>query len=611
MKTFYIIFFIYLFTICNSFSQSYSSEWAVTYNAYESSDDQSTKMTVDSAGNVYVTGKSWAYEDTYYDYLTVKYNTSGVLQWQVRYNGPGNYTDQPTGIVVDKSGNVYVTGFSYGGSSDYDYATVKYNSNGVQQWVDRYNGPADSTDKANSIALDKSSNVIVTGESRKNSANFKFDCTSIKYSPSGIRSWINRYEYQSTNHCYGMYVKIDTVGNVYIGCEIIDVGFNGIGCLSLKYNTSGVQQWVYVYPLSYQIRDYELDLSGNIFTTTDLAKVFKINSAGTLIGSYTLPFGSVGYGTSCLDFAGNFYSTSTGSPDNVSFLRKFNNIGIVQWTQAYFLIGASGNIPQAIEVDSSGNIFITGKFYYPSGPDIVTFKFNSSGIKQWTSRYLEPFFDETTSGIALDYHGNVYVSGSTIIPGTEYDYLTIKYPSSLQLNAKILMEGFYNNITNTLSKKDTLTAYLRNTTFPYAIVDSGKALIDTLSFKCGFCFNNAPAGTYYIAIKHRNSIETWSKVGGEVFSKSSPVYYDFTASASQAYGSNLVLKGSKYCMYSGNINQDGIIDASDQSQVDNDSFSGLSGIFLNSDVNGDSFVDATDVGIVDNNRSVVINRPYF
>ena len=173
------------------------------------------------------------------------------------------------------------------------------------------------------------------------------------------------------------------------------------------------------------------------------------------------------------------------------------------------------------------------------------------------------------------------------------------------------MEGFYNNITNKISKKDTLTAFLRNTTFPYSVVDSGKAIIDSLSFKCGFCFNNAPAGTYYIAIKHRNSIETWSKTGGESFSKSSPVYYDFTASAAQSYGSNLVLKGSKYCMYSGNVNQDGIIDASDQSQVDNDSFSGLTGSFLNSDVNGDNFVDATDVGIVDNNRSVVINRPYF
>ena len=82
---------------------------------------------------------------------------------------------------------------------------------------------------------------------------------------------------------------------------------------------------------------------------------------------------------------------------------------------------------------------------------------------------------------------------------------------------------------------------------------------------------------------------------------SDTTFYDFTTSNSQAYGNNLKLKGSKYCIYGGNVNGDAIVDGSDLSEVDNDSFTGLTGRFLRSDVNGDNIVDAADVSLVDNN----------
>ncbi|MBK7159720.1 MAG: hypothetical protein IPH77_14580 [Ignavibacteria bacterium] len=72
----------------------------------------------------------------------------------------------------------------------------------------------------------------------------------------------------------------------------------------------------------------------------------------------------------------------------------------------------------------------------------------------------------------------------------------------------------------------------------------------------------------------------------------------------------MILKGTKYCIYSGDVNQDGIIDASDLSEVDNDAFNSLSG-YVRTDVTGDDFVDAEDVSIVDNNayNSVSVIRP--
>ena len=62
-------------------------------------------------------------------------------EWVVRYNGPGNYNDNAESMVVDDLGNVYVTGHSDGGSSCQDYATTKYSSDGIEQWVSRYDGP--------------------------------------------------------------------------------------------------------------------------------------------------------------------------------------------------------------------------------------------------------------------------------------------------------------------------------------------------------------------------------------------------------------------------------------------------------------------------------------
>ncbi|MGB4851669.1 MAG: hypothetical protein WBQ38_05070 [Ignavibacteria bacterium] len=177
-------------------------------------------------------------------------------------------------------------------------------------------------------------------------------------------------------------------------------------------------------------------------------------------------------------------------------------------------------------------------------------------------------------------------------------------------NISVIPEGYMNTVLNKLNKKDTVRAYLRNVVSPYNIIDSANATIDSLTFAGHFVFANAPSGNYYISVRHRNSTETWSKSGGEPFTQSGFISYDFTASSSQAYGNNLKLTGSKYCIYSGDINQDDIIDASDLSETDNAALNSLSG-YVRTDVTGDDFVDADDVSVVDNNafNSISLIRP--
>ncbi|MEO8666496.1 MAG: agmatine deiminase family protein, partial [Ignavibacteria bacterium] len=183
-------------------------------------------------------------------------------------------------------------------------------------------------------------------------------------------------------------------------------------------------------------------------------------------------------------------------------------------------------------------------------------------------------------------------------------------PVDIKLNLTAVNEGMYLPSSNQLSRRDTFKVYLRNNFAPYSIADSAVSVIDSLILSGLFTFTNASSGAYYIVVKHLNSIETWSKTGGESISADGSVYnYDLTASASQAYGNNLKNIGSKYCMFSGDVDQNGIINLVDLIEVFNNSSIFSSGSYLPSDLNGDNTVNINDILICYNNPFVSIIRP--
>jgi hypothetical protein len=152
--------------------------WLRKYNGPGNDYDCVHAIAVDDSGFIYVTGSSRG-TGTSSDYATIKYLPDGDTAWVRRYNGAGNSSDGPLAIAVDGSGNVYVTGWSIGSGTGYDYATVKYLANGDSGWVMTYNGPGNDYDGANAIAVDDSGNVYVTGYSDGNGTNQDY-CT-IKY----------------------------------------------------------------------------------------------------------------------------------------------------------------------------------------------------------------------------------------------------------------------------------------------------------------------------------------------------------------------------------------------------------------------------------------------
>lgn len=179
-------------------------------------------------------------------------------------------------------------------------------------------------------------------------------------------------------------------------------------------------------------------------------------------------------------------------------------------------------------------------------------------------------------------------------------------------NIKLLFEGMYSPVFNQLTRKDTIKVYLRYASPPYSIIDSSKGTIDSLSYFGSFNFINASSGNYYFIVKHFNSVETWSKSGGELLLNDGFTNgYDFTTANSKAYGNNLKLKGSKYCIYSGDVNQDGFIDLVDVITIYNDATNFVAGNYLFTDLTGEGFVDLTDLTLCYNNSTnfIRVRRP--
>ncbi len=221
----------------------YGGNGAVLWSTYWSGmrgHDIARAIQVDSSGNVYVTGSS-AGAGSGLDYATIKYNSSGALSWLARYNGPGNGDDISVALAIDPWGNVYVTGSSLGFGSSFDYATIRYNCSGVTQWIARYNGPSNSTDKATALALDGFGNVHVTGSSL--GWGTVLDYATIKYkSTNGAVVWESRYNGTANGDDIANAITLDNSCNAYVTGT--SLGWGGLtDFATIKYNATGVPQW--------------------------------------------------------------------------------------------------------------------------------------------------------------------------------------------------------------------------------------------------------------------------------------------------------------------------------------------------------------------------------
>jgi uncharacterized delta-60 repeat protein len=412
--------------------------WAARYNGPGNSGDFARAIAVDGSGNVYVTGWSEG-SGTSDDYATIKYDASGNQLWAARYNGPGNSGDFARAIAVDGSGNVYVTGWSAGSATSYDYATIKYDTSGNQMWAARYDGPGNSGDEANALAVDGSGNVYVTGVSAGSGTSY--DYATIKYDTSGNQMWAARYNGPGNSFDFATALAVDGSGNVYVTGRSTDSDASD-DYATIKYDATGKQLWAARYDGPGNSGDeanaLAVDGSGNVYvtgvsagsgTSYDYATI-KYDTSGNQmwVGRYS---GDLTWRSAlAVDGSGNVYVAGARDSWSHNYATiKYSSSGNQLWVALYGGAGTSSDIPKALAIDGAGNVHLTGRSkgsgtYY----DYATIKYNASGSQLWAARYNGPgnFWDEARA-LAVDGAGNVYVTGVSYGSGTDYDYATIKY----------------------------------------------------------------------------------------------------------------------------------------------------------------------------------------
>jgi hypothetical protein len=318
--------------------------------------------------------------------------------------------------------------------------------------------------------------------------------------------------------------------------------------------------------------------------------------------------------------AGSLYNQTPGVIDVPLTVTGFNNIGYIALTLEYdpavltFIQGTqnpgvSGNIAIVNNALPSGmHRVIIGWFgnaaSLPDGSSLVNLNFNYAGGSTSLS-----WIDD---GSSCEY-GDADYNALNDLPYACY-YINGIVISDKKLNLSFLLEGLYNPVTHLMvsplgsvsgpcsdGTADHIRVELRSAADYSNIVFADNAGSVSMQGQTGMLIPASLTGSYYITVRHRNSIATVS--ASPVSFAGSVISYDFTDLASKAYGNNMIqMADGKWAFYAGDVNQDGAVDTADMSPIDNDASVFASG-YLVTDVNGDDIVDTADMTIVDNNAS--------
>ena len=375
-------------------------QWEGRYNGPGNADDFSSKrsLAVDPAGNVYVTGESSGV-GTSFDFVTMKYTSAGGRPWAIRYSGPGSpvSNDRAKALVLDRYRNVYVTGRSTSGADNLaDFVTVKYNQDGAQQWLQRFTYPGNSVDFPNDIALDRNGNVLVSGESHRNfnpatdivRLSGKGDFTVVKYSYSGLQLWATSYNGPAGFDDYQPWIAVDRIGNAYVTGISRGSGGTGTDVATVKYNAAGGEVWARRF-------------------TSDTLNVTNPNDSGDAIA---------------LDIFGDVYVAATSASPGLDFdylTLKYNASGFLLSQRRYHPTVATREFAQAIAVDRSRNVYVTGSSFSTTDLDYATVKYTVNSTDpvadfDWapsfpTENENVQFLDQSSGGnlaYAWDFNGD-------------------------------------------------------------------------------------------------------------------------------------------------------------------------------------------------------------
>lgn len=403
---------------------------------------------------------------------SLKISAQVTPQWTNTQSGTGDNSDRYNAVVKDVAGNIYAAGYSFNTAQDKDYLVVKMNSVGDTVWTRQYNNTnGNGSDKAMFIALDASNNIYVCGVTDGGSV-FQNDILTQKYSNAGTLLWSATYNYLPFNQDdspLGLF--INTAGDVFVTGQS-DRDSSAIvndDIITIKYNTSGVQLWAARYNGTGNATDRGTAITGDnlggcVITGRTFSLLFddvitiSYSSTGTVTWQtiYDRGFGNDRGEDITRDASGNIYVTgrSENANDYDLMTIKYNSAGVAQWTKMYDNV--DNDFGNTIAVDATGNVYVAGQTDIQNSGgntdyDYVTIKYNSVGTQLWASLYGNPVLNaEDPNKILVDDNGNVFVTGKSDMDAlasiTTNNFLTVKYNS-----AGAQLWAVYLNGTSTVS----------------------------------------------------------------------------------------------------------------------------------------------------------------
>jgi hypothetical protein len=298
--------------------------------------------------------------------------------WQQTYGGNGVVDTARWGntCVFDSLGNMYIAGSKkMTGGSTSGIILVKIDQYGDTAWSKTYQRDAGNNDFAVKIATDKANAVYIICAS--NSTITKWDWEILKYNLSGVRQWVVTYNGMANKEDVPTAITIDGGGNPIV--TGYTTGFiSHEDWYTVKYNSSGVPQWSSTYDNN-NLQDIPTAIA--VATNNDVFVTGGSSDASNNREITTIK-----------------YDHSTGSQNAINRQSTTNNI---------FDMGLGIKLnPSNTNVYVTGNMSDTGGNY-----KIVTIKYNSSLTQQWIKKYRGDGLYNEARGIDLDASENVFVTG--------------------------------------------------------------------------------------------------------------------------------------------------------------------------------------------------------